>query len=133
MTETGPFVATDGVLNRCLDVGRWSINGLASQVSEWHERELPGKPSMVRVAKCAEEVGEMIGAHIKAAEPDRRDGRNRLQESWDEWADVMISALGAAEALGITDPDAVLNERWKEVRLRVFASAAKARSTEVGS
>ena len=113
----------DGRLARDLDDrALWSINDLAAQVSEWHARELPGKPSMTRVAKVAEEVGEMIGAHIKAAEPDRRDGRDRLAESWDEWADVVISAMGAAEALGIADPDEWLQRRWLVVRQRRFAS-----------
>lgn len=36
----------------------------------------------------------MVGAHIKAAEPDRRDGRDHLAEPLDEWADVVISAMG---------------------------------------
>jgi hypothetical protein len=114
--------STDGLLAREHDQGRWTLNGLAAAVSEWHARELPGKPSMVRVAKVAEETGEMIGAHIKAAEPDRQDGRDRLAESWDEWADVVISAMGAAEALGIADPDDWLARRWKTVSARRFAT-----------
>ncbi len=65
----------------------------------------------------------MIGAHIKAAQPHRFEGeRDRLAESWDEWADVVISAMGAAEALGIADPDAWLRRRWAEVRTRQFAT-----------
>ncbi len=113
----------DGAFARAFDQGQWTLNALAASVSEWHARELPGKPSMVRVAKVAEETGEMIGAHIKAAELDRRDGRDRLAESWDEWADVVISAMGAAEALGIADPDEWLARRWAVVRGRRFATA----------
>lgn len=83
---------------------------------------------MTRVAKVAEEIGEMVGAHIKAAEPDRRDGRDHLAEPWDEWTDVVINAMGAAEALGIAHPDEWLERRWAAVRQRRFATAASADS-----
>jgi hypothetical protein len=97
---------------------------LCAEVSEWHARELPNTARMVRVAKVGEEAGELIGAVIKAEQNIKRTPEEWITQACDELADVIISACGAAEAIGIIDLQMVVAMRWREVKARRFATIA---------
>lgn len=102
------------------------LNPFAADVSAWHARELPGAPTWARVSKVAEEAGELVGALLKVrqqAENGYRPERDYAAEARLELADVIISAMGAAEALGVVDVDELVAARWADVRKRRFATA----------
>lgn len=119
----------DGHLAALLADSPDQLNALTAEVSAWHARELPGAPQWARVVKVAEEAGELVGALLKVGQQQRcgyRPERDYTREARLEWADVIISELGAAEALGIDDPWGLVLERWADVSARRIATAPAA-------
>lgn len=79
------------------DVGR-HLDGLGVGRTDW-----------VRVGKCGEEGGELVGALIK-----RTHGAATTEDVLDELGDVFLAALAAAEQLGVS-PSQVIAARWAKV------------------
>jgi len=67
------------------------------------------RTDFVRVGKCSEEGGEVVGALIK-----RTYGAATTQDVLDELGDVFLAALCAAEQLGVL-PSEVIAARWAKV------------------
>lgn len=103
------------------------LNSFAAAVSEWHARELPDAPEWARVGKVVEEAAELFGALLKAGQqaqqPTYRPERDYRGEAALELADVIIAAVGAAEALGVVDLDGLVALRWLDVGNRRIATA----------
>lgn len=79
------------------DVGR-HLDGLGVGRTDW-----------VRVGKCGEEGGGLVGALIK-----RTHGAATTEDVLDELGDVFLAALAAAEQLGVS-PSQVITARWAKV------------------
>jgi hypothetical protein len=99
-----------------------SLDDLTDDVWEWHLRELGEGTLIGKVAKVAEEAGELLGHTIKSTEP-RQDAAEHREKAHLEVADVIISALGAARALGIESVEDVVRRKWWTVSQRRFRTA----------
>lgn len=88
------------------------IDALAMFVGDHLDRLGVERSDWPRIAKVAEEGGEVVGALIK-----RTQGRATTADLEDELADVILSALGAINQLGL-DPSDVIARRWSEVSKR---------------
>jgi hypothetical protein len=116
-TQSG--AVTDGAIARAFGTNppAWTINGLAARASRWHERQYPACSPWSRLAKPAEEAGELVGAVVRIDE-ERGDPDDLRRRAIDEAVDVLISATGALEALGVTDVDSEIARRWSVVAQR---------------
>jgi hypothetical protein len=85
------------------------LDALAYDVGRHLDRLGIGRTDFVRVGKCGEEGGEVLGALIK-----RTYGAATTEDVLDELGDVFLAALGAAEQLGVL-PSAVIAARWAKV------------------
>ena len=85
------------------------LDALAHDVGQHLDRLGIDRTDWVRVGKCSEEGGEVVGALIK-----RTHGAATTADVLDELGDVFLAALGAAEQLGVS-PSQVIAERWAKV------------------
>lgn len=85
------------------------IDHLAADVAAHLDRLGVQRTAWIWVAKVAEEAGEVLGALIK-----RTQGRCTDTALYEELGDVFLSALGAADQLGLI-PSALITWRWAQV------------------
>lgn len=88
--------------------GMLGLDELAPQVGAHLDRLGVARSEWLRVAKVAEEAGEVIGALIKSL-PE--------EDLHAELADVFLAALGAADQLDLV-PSQLIEKRWKHVAAR---------------
>lgn len=88
------------------------LDALAKDAAQHLDRLGIPRTDFVRVGKCSEEGGEVLGALIK-----RTYGAATTEDVLDELGDVFLAALGAAEQLGVL-PSEVIAARWAKVRTR---------------
>lgn len=88
------------------------IDALALDVGAHLDRLGVERSDWPRVAKVAEEGGEVVGALCKRAQ-----GRGNTSDVIDELGDVFLAALGAADHLGLA-PSAIIASRWAQVSCR---------------
>lgn len=88
------------------------LDALAKDTAEHLDRLGVPRNDFVRVGKCSEEGGEVVGALIK-----RTHGAATTEDVLDELGDVFLAALAAAEQLGVP-PSQVIAARWAKVRTR---------------
>ncbi|CPV66507.1 MazG nucleotide pyrophosphohydrolase domain-containing protein [Mycobacteroides abscessus] len=88
------------------------LDVLAAAVGAHLDRLGIARVNWVRVTKVSEEAGEVVGALI-----DLDQNRGAMTEVLDELGDVFLSALGAANQLGV-NPSEVIAARWETVARR---------------
>lgn len=88
------------------------VDSLSRAVGECLDRMGVERSDWLRVAKVGEEAGEVIGALIK-----RGLARADIDDLVAELGDVFLSALGAADQLGLK-ASAVIAQRWQTVAAR---------------
>lgn len=91
---------------------RTLLSRCAAQIGSWHEGKFPTSTELGRVAKLAEEAGEVCGAVIKESE-----GRALDEGLYEELGDVLIVASTIAHYRGWA-LSAVLADRFMSVRER---------------
>lgn len=88
------------------------LDALATQAAAHVDRLGIARNDWVRLAKVAEEAGEVLGALSK-----RDQNRGSIDDVLDELGDVLLAALVAAEQLGRT-PTQIIARRWADVSRR---------------
>ncbi|WP_225341949.1 hypothetical protein [Mycobacterium intracellulare] len=88
------------------------IDLLAHDVGTHLDRLGVQRTDWARVAKVAEEGGEVVGALIK-----RTQGRATDADLYDELGDVILAALAATDQLGLK-PSELIAKRWAVVSQR---------------
>lgn len=106
-------MASDAEISEMIDLTQ-------STVRQWNSTNWPekGEDLLTHAAKVAEEMGEVLGAIIKA----RETGRERPQdEILQEMGDVMVTLFSLAEVVrqaGLTDGNLwdIFMAKWEQVR-----------------
>jgi hypothetical protein len=93
------------------------LEALSKAVAAHLDRLGIARSDFARVAKVAEEGGEVLGALLK-----RDECRTTTADVLDELGDVFLAALAACDQLGVA-PSAVISQRWATVSKRSHASA----------
>lgn len=93
------------------------LDALAGDVGAHLDHLGIDRDDWVRLAKTAEEAGEVLGALSKRAQ-----NRATTQDILDELGDVFLAAVGAADQLGVS-PTRLILDRWATVSRRLPAAA----------
>ncbi len=97
--------------------GPLDLDALAGDVGAHLDHLGIARDDWVRIAKTAEEAGEVLGALSKRAQ-----NRATTQDILDELGDVFLAAVGAADQLGVS-PTRLILDRWATVSRRLPAAA----------